>query len=111
MKDIQSGKTAAHANNLFSQNETFSIAIDEERCIGCGFCREHLSSVIYYDGYTARIDPEQAGLLAENEILQRRAEDAEADCPAGSFTVNRHTSRTAGSQADAHADAHTGFSG
>jgi ferredoxin len=111
MKDIQSGKTAAHANNLFSQNETFSIAIDEERCIGCGFCREHLSSVIYYDGYTARIDPEQAGLLAENEILLKRAEDAEADCPAGSFTVTPHTSRAAGTQADAHADAHTGFSG
>jgi ferredoxin len=65
--------------------ETYSIAIDPQRCIGCTICREQLGSLIQFDGYHAYIDPKRAHEIEENDILYRKALKAQEDCPAGAL--------------------------
>jgi ferredoxin len=64
------------------------IEIDQEKCIGCGFCKERLPSIFFLDGYTARLTELGKNIDNSNEILIRQIEIAAKTCPSETITVD-----------------------
>ena len=63
------------------------IAINQEKCIGCGFCRERLPSIFFLDGYTARLTELGEDIDDGNEILIRQLKEAAKICPAQTMKI------------------------
>ncbi len=63
------------------------IEINQEKCIGCGFCKERLPSLFFLDGYAARLSEPGEDLDDGNEILKRQLKEAAEICPAETIEV------------------------
>ena len=63
------------------------IEINQEKCIGCGFCKELLPSIFFLDGYTARLTEIGGTIDDSNEILIRQIKAAAETCPAETIKV------------------------
>lgn len=65
------------------------IELDQEKCIGCGFCKERLPSIFFLDGYTARLTDFGRDIDGSNEILIKQLEAAAAICPAENISMDQ----------------------
>lgn len=63
------------------------IEINQEKCIGCGFCKERLPSIFFLDGYTAVLTDFGLDIDGSNEILIKQIEAAAEVCPAETIKV------------------------
>ena len=66
------------------------IEIDQEKCIGCGFCKERLPAIFFLDGYSARLTETGKNIDDSNEILIRQIENTAEICPAETITMDTY---------------------
>ncbi|MBL7007220.1 MAG: ferredoxin [Spirochaetia bacterium] len=63
------------------------IDINQEKCLGCGFCKERVPSIFFLDGYAARLTELGENIDDGNEILIRQLKEAAEICPAQTLKV------------------------